>query len=108
VDLFGPGDAPDTAYCNLRDAYHCVEWKAFCESLWKRYAPYADRHFLNEIRTQFHPRFWEMYLAVTFLDRRFTLHRHKGGGLEFRIDIEGTPYWTTGLRATHWKIPKTD
>src|SRR3990172_1718274 len=89
IGLFRPGNAPDTAYCNLRDADHCVEWKAFCESLWGRYASYADRHFLDEIRIQFHPRFWEMYLAVTFLDRGHTLHKHKEGGPEFGIDIDG-------------------
>jgi len=93
--LFRPGDAPDVAYCNLRDSDHCVEWKAFCEALWRRYAPYADAHFLDEIRIQFHQRFWEMYLAVTFLERGYELHRHKGKGAgpEFGIDIDGKRHW---------------
>lgn len=92
-DLFQPGDAPDQAYRNLRDADDCAEWKAFCESLWSRFAPYADRHFLKEIQIQFHQRFWEMYLTVAFLDRGYTLHKHRDGGPEFGIDIEERRYW---------------
>jgi hypothetical protein len=92
--LFTPGDSPDIAYCNLRDAPHCTEWKAFCEQLWERYQPYADRHFLDEIRVQFHQRFWEMYLTVTFVDRGFEIHRPpRGAGPEFGVDIAGKRYW---------------
>lgn len=100
VNLFQPGDAPDDAYRNLRDNPRCVEWKAFCESLWTRFEPYADRHFQHEIRIQFHPRFWEMYLAAAFLDRGFNLHRHKDGGPEFGIDIEGKRYWFDAIAPT--------
>jgi hypothetical protein len=99
-DLFRPGEAPDKAYCNLRDAEWCVAWKAFSESLWKRYAPYADRHFLEEIRIQFHPRFWEMYLAVTFLEHGYKLHRHKDAGPEFGIDIDEKRYWFDAIAPT--------
>jgi hypothetical protein len=96
-DLFQSGDAPDRAYCNLRDSAEGAEWRAFCESLWKRYQPYADNHFLDEIRIQFHQRFWEMYLAVTFLDRGYELHRHKDGGPEFGIDIGDRRYWLEAI-----------
>lgn len=98
--LFEPGHAPDIAYRNLRDSKHCVEWKAFCERLWQRYAPYADPHFLHEIKIQFHQRFWEMYLAVTFLDRGYELHRHKRGGPEFGIDVNGKRYWFDAVAPT--------
>src|SRR5688500_12043592 len=98
--LFQPGSAPDVAYCDLREAESCLTWKVFCESLWKRYAPYADRHFLEQIRIQFHPRFWEMYLAVTFLDRGYELHRHKAGGPEFGIDIQSKRYWFDAIAPT--------
>lgn len=100
VQLFLPGDAPSTAYCNLRDRDHCVEWKIFCEALWKRYEPYADPHFLNEIRIQFNPRFWEMYLAVVFLELGFELHKHRDSGPEFGIDIEGKRYWFDAIAPT--------
>jgi len=96
-ELFQSGDAPDRAYCNLRDSARNTEWRAFCELLWKRYEPYADRHFLDEIRIQFHQRFWEMYLAVTFLERDYELHRHKDGGPEFGIDIGDRRYWLDAI-----------
>jgi hypothetical protein len=91
-ELFHSGNA-HPAYCNLRDSAENTKWRAFCERLWERYQPYADRHFLDEIRVQFHQRFWEMYLAVTFLERGCELHRHKDGGPEFGIDICDRRYW---------------
>jgi hypothetical protein len=99
-DLFQPGDAPDDAYRNLRDDERCVESRKFCESLWVRFSPYADRHFLSQIKIQFHPRFWEMYLAVAFLDRGFKLHKHTDGGPEFWIEIEGRRYWFDAIAPT--------
>jgi hypothetical protein len=99
--LFQPGDAPDPDYTALRDAKHCKQWKAYCEALWERFQPYADEHFLSELRRQFHPRFWEMYLAVAFLERGFELHRHKDGGAEFGIDLAGKRYWFDAIAPTH-------
>ena len=96
-ELFQSGDAKDRAYCSLRDSTRNAESRAFCESLWKRYQPYADRHFLDEIRIQFHQRLWEMYLTVTFLERGYELHRHKGGGPEFGIDIGDRRYWLDAI-----------
>src|SRR5712691_1541769 len=96
-NLFHPGDAPSKAYCNLRDDEQCAEWKAFCEWLWERYAPYADPHFLTEIRIQFDQRFWEMYLGVTFLERGYPLHKPRAGGPEFGIDIDGVRYWLDAI-----------
>jgi hypothetical protein len=95
--LFKPGAAPDQAYRNLRDSERCLEWKDFCERLWQRYEPYADTHFLDEIQRQFHQRFWEMYLGVTFLERGYKLHRHNNAGPEFGIDIEGKRYWLDAI-----------
>lgn len=104
-ELFTAGEARDPAYINLRDADHGRDWKAFCESLWSRYSPYADAHFLDEIRIQFHQRFWEMYLAVTFIDRGFTLYRHKRAGPEFGVDIGGRRYWFEAVAPTAGEGP---
>lgn len=98
--LFQPGDAPDLEYCALRDAKHCARWKAHAELLWQRFASYADAHFLEEIRRQFHPRFWEMYLGVSFLERGYQLHQHKDGGPEFGLDIVGKRYWFDAIAPT--------
>lgn len=103
--LFQPGAAPDPAYCNLRDLEHNEELKAFCESLWQRYSPYADRHFLAEIRTQFNQRFWEMYLGVAILNHGYKLHRVGDHGPEFGIDINGRRYWLEAITPTSGEGP---
>jgi hypothetical protein len=100
-DLFQPDDAPDDAYRNLRDDEQAATWRAFCEDLWRRFEPYADPHFPDEIKRQFHQRFWEMYLGVMFLDRGFKLHKKRSGGPEFGIDIEGRRYWFDAIAPTH-------
>jgi hypothetical protein len=64
--LFTPGDAESRAYTNLRDLDDVAParaGKAFCEQLWQTYHPWADPHFLTEIRRDFDARFWEMYLT---------------------------------------------
>jgi hypothetical protein len=70
-DLFKDGiNAKDPAYNNLRDSKKdwMIEARTFCNQLWKNYQPYADRHFLIEIQRDFHSRFWEMYLACSFME----------------------------------------
>lgn len=100
MKLFQPGEAPSEDYCSLRDRDHCVEWRAYCEALWKRFEPYADSTFPGQIRIQFHPRFWEMYLAVTFLDLGYDLNRRRDGGPEFGIDVGGRRYWFEAIAPT--------
>ena len=36
------------------------ESKSFCEKLWEKFEPYADGHFLSEIKSdeKFQDRFW--------------------------------------------------
>lgn len=42
----------------------CIkERKEIFEKLWKNFSCLADDHFLHEIKTQFHPRTWEMYIG---------------------------------------------
>jgi hypothetical protein len=66
--LFSPGEA-EAPYRNLRDMVtpEARAGKEFAERLWTQYHPYADAHFLTEIRRDFHARFWEMYLTCTLL-----------------------------------------
>jgi hypothetical protein len=60
---------------------------------------------LDEICIQFHQRFWEMYLAVTFLERGYELHRLKRAGPEFGIDIQGKRYWFDAIAPTAGEGP---
>jgi hypothetical protein len=68
--FFLPGGAPSRAYRNIRDNIDgpAPKARAFIEDLWLRYRGYEDPHFLRDAQTHFLERFWEMYLAVTFME----------------------------------------
>lgn len=57
---------------NHYDDYYVVsgcipERKTKFNQLWSIYEPYADKHFLHQIKYNFHARTWEMYLGNIFL-----------------------------------------
>jgi hypothetical protein len=81
--FFIPGDCQDPAYRNVRDLPQLEKALNFTESLWRRYRGYEDAHFLQEAKDHFLERFWEMYLAVTFIERGFELSRAGNAGPEF-------------------------
>lgn len=58
------------------------EW---LESLWRQYAPYADRNFLKEFRTSFPQRAWELYLGATILNRGYSLGTNKSTGADLDV-----------------------
>lgn len=47
----------------------CKERREKFDKLWIKYKPYADRHFPNQIRTNFHQRSWEMYVGNVLLKK---------------------------------------
>jgi len=61
------------------------ETKEWLESLWVQYEPYADTHFLDELKRHFIERTWELYLGVTLLNRGFNLGKHRDAGLDFDV-----------------------
>jgi hypothetical protein len=103
--LFTPGEAASQAYKNLRDgeASDTAGGRAFVEQLWDRYSPYADRHFLQEIRRDFHGRFWEMYLTCTLLEagvkHGFRVQCPKPGP-DILIEHAGRRLWIEAVTAT--------
>jgi len=66
--LFTGGKGCDPAYNGIAENDHieAIKGKKFCLELWKCFEQYADEHFVNEIKIDFHARFWEMYLTCTF------------------------------------------
>lgn len=111
--LFCAGDAEDAAYRNLRDevsepARVC---KLFTEELWAVYYPYADPHFLTEIRRDYYGRFWEMYLTCALLD-----HLPKYGyavscpkpGPDVLVERDGRRIWIEAIVATDGDPAKPD
>jgi hypothetical protein len=66
-------------YRNLRAAAYPPEQaiKDGLERLWLRYKPYADTNFCAEFRRRPDERFWEMYLAIHFLDARKKMRKRE-------------------------------
>lgn len=93
--LLTAGAAEDISYRNLRDSQNprIVQIRAQCEALWQVYEPYADQHFLREIRRDFDARYWEMYLTVTLLQLGYEIHCPKPIGPDVGIVVEGQRIW---------------
>jgi type I restriction enzyme S subunit len=111
--IFTPGDAPDPAYINLRNAAS-PEAKVghdFTERLWDQYHLHADSHFLAEIKRDFIARFWEMYLTCALLQ-----HAQQHGyevscpkpGPDVLIKHEGRRIWIEAVTATDGQVGKPD
>lgn len=95
--FFTSGEAKDPYYKCLRDQANLTESREFIESLWQKYAKYADPHFLIEAKRQFHPRFWEMYLTCTLLERGFKIQRFGHEGPEYFFMIENRRIWVEAI-----------
>jgi hypothetical protein len=104
--FFIPGDCQDPAYKNVRDNLLTVNEllypgrpkpRLFVESLWDRYRYLADPHFREDARNHFLGRFWEMYLAVTFLERGFHLIKVGDKGPEFYFLHNGRKVWVEAV-----------
>lgn len=59
----------------------CKEEREKFDKLWLKYKPYADnnRHFLNQIRTNFHQRSWEMYVGNVLLENKLAIQSQNEG-----------------------------
>ncbi len=68
------------------------ERKERFDVLYQKYHPYADRHFLTEVKKKFHQRTWEMYLGCALLDRGI-IFSSKDIGPDILIEHEGKKIW---------------
>jgi len=85
--FFIQGEGLDLGYLNVRDSTHHEETRLFVDSLWAKYKPLADVHFQEDAKNHFLERFWEMYVAVTFMERGLELVPVGGEGPEFYFAI---------------------
>jgi len=94
-----PGDAPSRAYRNIRDKTDgpAPEARAFIEELWSRYGGLEDPHFRSDAQAHFLERFWEMYLAVSFMERGLTPTRAGDAGPEFWCKHQGQKIWVEAV-----------
>src|SRR3989338_437414 len=63
----------------------CKERREKFDKLWIKYKPYTDKHFLNQIQTNFHQRSWEMYIGNVLLEKGLIM-QSKNEGPDFVID----------------------
>lgn len=96
-NFFLDGDAGDLAYANIRDLPHHEDAREFILYLWRIYMPYADSHFREDAKNHFLQRFWEMYLAVTFINHGLDLHRAGQEGPEFYIEQNKRRVWVEAI-----------
>lgn len=104
--LFGPGDASDPYYTNVRAAENDLTLAAreFAENLWAKYYSYADQNFLVEARRDFNARFWEMYLTCSLLEwaasDRYRIRCPKPGP-DILLELAGERVWIEAVTATN-------
>jgi hypothetical protein len=94
-NLFEPiQTATDPKYLLVRDDPRFHEQRLFLESLWNNFSPFADLDFKSQLAIQFHPRFWEMYLACTLIEMGFDLVPRKSAyGPDIRIKLNNRSLW---------------
>lgn len=90
----------DVAYTNLRDAERIRELREFAESLWLRFAPYADSQFRDEFPRAFHQRYWEMYLGVGLLNAGLALEPKSAAGPDLKIVNHSRTIWVEATAPT--------
>jgi hypothetical protein len=94
-NLFEPiQTATDQKYLLVRDDPRFHEQRLFLESLWSNFSPFADPDFKSQLAIQFHPRFWEMYLACTLNELGFNLIPRKSAyGPDIQIKLNDRSLW---------------
>lgn len=97
--FFLPGNAPSRAYRNIRDRIDgpAPKARAFIEHLWSRYRGLEDPHFLQDAQAHFLERFWEMYLAVAFMENGLMPVRERGVGPEFYFLHKEQKVWVEAV-----------
>jgi len=83
-------NCPDNSGQIFKNVFHAdtemmVSAKKLSLELWEIYEPFADEHFISEIRRDFSARFWEMDLTCFFLRQQRNLICPKPGP-DIKID----------------------
>lgn len=62
------------------------------EKLYAQFEPYADRHFLQEVKKHFHQRTWEMYIACVLLKNNIRISSSDNGP-DIKVSIGKKVIW---------------
>jgi hypothetical protein len=96
--FFGPGHATDPLYTACRDTKWNPGYPELVEQLWVKFEPYCpDAHFLEEARSHFLERTWEMYLACVLLERGYELVRPRPKGPDICIIDGSSRIWVEAV-----------
>lgn len=98
-DIFSATNATDEDYIFIRDDKNSVELRELLNSLWSKFFPLADSNFVDEISNDFHPRFWEMYLANVLLNNGMKLSS-KDFGPDICVDSGDKSVWVEAIAPT--------
>jgi len=66
-----------------------TEAKIFTQNLWEKTCSYLDSDLANQLRSQFHQRFWEMYLVAALLESEKELEKGRSEGPDICIKSAG-------------------
>lgn len=102
------GDNLDQGYLNLQEgAYQCErETVVYCETLWERFQPYADKNFCGEFARNPDARFWELWLGNYLLDKDLPLVKEadipnrQAGAPDFCIQHSNYKVWIEAIAPT--------
>lgn len=76
--------------------------KSIFDELYAKFEPYADNHFLQEIKINFHQRSWEMYLACVLLENGFVI-TSSDKGPDIKIISKSKIIWIECIAPTQGK-----
>ena len=72
--------------------------RQWLERQWEIYEPFADKNFRIEIATNFHQRFWEMYLTCSLLEFQYEIKAQKTEkGPDICIHQNGCRIWIEAI-----------
>lgn len=103
IDIF-EADGTDKFFNALKDEVSpwCAEAKVFTQDLWKKTHSYLDSDLANELRTQFHQRFWEMYLVASLLEAEKEIEKGRSVGPDICIKFADSPkIWVEAIAPLH-------
>ncbi len=84
----------DDLFKRLCDDHRYSRQREIVDDLWVRFQPFADKNFPKAIASDFHSRFWEMYLACTLTDLGFKLHpRRIAEGPDISLNAGNMDIW---------------
>ena len=93
--------APDDIYNVILDSPdpYPTRIRSIMEDLWRKYRPYADRNFKQQMLVDLDSRFWEMYLACTLLSKSVPIS-HVREGPDIFIEHENCRIWIEAIAPT--------